>query len=79
MIGKKFESLATSKETWYGTLYKSEKIDPKDLETWKNAGLSDKLQMPPRNEFIPEQLELVPREDVIKTTTATHLKTLVYA
>lgn len=78
VIGKKFESLANSKETWYGTLYKSEKIDPKDLETWKNAGLSDKLQMPPRNEFIPEQLELVPREDVITVTTTIRLRTIVY-
>ena len=64
VIGKKFESVATSRETWYGTSYKSEKIDVKDLEAWRNAGFSDKLHMPPRNEFIPEQLELVAREDV---------------
>lgn len=64
MIGKKFEAIADSKEKWYGTSYKSEKIDPKDIEKWKNAGSSDKLQMPPRNEFIPQKLDLAPREEV---------------
>jgi len=42
-----------------------EKVDAKDIERWKNAGLSDKLKMPPQNEFIPEKLDLVPREEVI--------------
>lgn len=65
VIGKKFEPIADSKEKWYGTLYKNEKIDAKELEKWKSAGLSDKLHMPPRNEFIPEKLELVPREEVV--------------
>jgi secreted Zn-dependent insulinase-like peptidase len=66
VIGKKFEAVADSKETWYGTAYKMEKIDLKDIETWGNAGLSDKLHMPHRNEFIPEKLDLVPREEVAK-------------
>lgn len=65
VIGKKFESVADSKETWYGTAYKLEKIPPKDIEAWKNAGLSEKLHMPHRNEFIPEKLDLVSREEVI--------------
>jgi hypothetical protein len=43
-----------------------ENIDPKDIEEWGNAGLSDKLHMPHRNEFIPEKLDLVPREEVAK-------------
>ena len=64
VIGKKFEPIADSKEKWYGTQYKSEKIDAKDIERWKSAGLSEKLHMPPRNEFIPDQLDLVPREEV---------------
>ncbi len=66
VIGKKFEAVADSKETWYGTAYKMEKIDLKDIETWENAGLSEKLHMPHRNEFIPEKLDLVPREEVAK-------------
>lgn len=64
VIGKKFESIVDRKEKWYGTAYKSERIEAKELEAWKNAGTSDKLHMPPRNEFIPEQLDLVPREEV---------------
>lgn len=63
VIGKKFESVADSKEVWYGTSYKLEKIDSKDIEAWKNAGLSEKLHMPHRNEFIPEKLDLVAREE----------------
>lgn len=35
-----------------------------DLETWRNAGFSEKLHMPPLNEFIPEKLDLVLREEV---------------
>jgi len=66
VIGKKFEVVADSKETWYGTSYKMEKIDSKDIEKWGNAGLSEKLHMPHRNEFIPEKLDLVPREEVAK-------------
>ena len=66
VIGKKFEAVADSKETWYGTSYKMEKIDSKDIEAWENAGQSEKLHMPHRNEFIPEKLDLVPREEVAK-------------
>ena len=65
VIGKKFESVVDCKEQWYGTSYKLEKISPKDIEAWKNAGLSEKLHMPYRNEFIPEKLDLVSREEVI--------------
>lgn len=43
-----------------------EKIDSKDIEAWNNAGQSEKLHMPHRNEFIPEKLDLVPREEVAK-------------
>ena len=43
-----------------------EKIDSKDIEVWNNAGQSEKLHMPHRNEFIPEKLDLVPREEVAK-------------
>jgi len=63
VVGKKFESIADSAEKWYGTSYKLEKIPEEDLNTWRNAGLSDKLKMPPKNEFIPEQLDLVNREE----------------
>lgn len=66
VIGKKFESVADSKEVWYGTSYKLVKIDTKDIESWKNAGQSEKLHMPHRNEFIPEKLDLVAREEVAK-------------
>ena len=64
MVGKKFEPIADSTEKWYGTAYKLEKIDAQLLETWEKAGLSDKLHLPPKNEFIPDHLELVPREEV---------------
>lgn len=64
VVGKKFESVADATEKWYGTSYKQEKIAEEDLNAWMNAGLSDKLHMPPKNEFIPEQLDLVAREEV---------------
>ena len=65
MVGKKFESVADAAEKWYGTAYKQDKILEEDLNAWRKAGLSDKLHMPPKNEFIPEQLDLVAREEVI--------------
>ena len=68
MVGKTFESVADTAEKWYGTSYKLEKIAEEDLNKWKNAGLLDKFHLPPKNEFIPEQLDLVPREEVTKET-----------
>jgi len=63
VVGKTFESVADTAEKWYGTSYKLEKIAEEDLNKWKNAGLLDKFHLPPKNEFIPEQLDLVPREE----------------
>ena len=50
------------------------------FQRWRNAGYNDKFALPPRNEFIPTNFEITPREEesspfpiLIKDTSMTKL------
>lgn len=62
VIAKKFADVADQKEKWYGTEYKLEDIADEKIQKWKNCGLSENLHLPPRNEFIPTNFEILSRE-----------------
>lgn len=62
VIAQKFELEADQTEKWYGTKYKMEKIPEDTLKKWANVKLCEDLKIPPRNEFIPTDFELMPRE-----------------
>ncbi|XP_077991993.1 insulin-degrading enzyme-like isoform X2 [Glandiceps talaboti] len=80
VISKIFEGKTDESEKWYGTSYKITPITKDKLKRWKNAGLNDKFALPPRNEFIPTNFEITPREEdmspipvLIKDTPMTKL------
>lgn len=62
VVAKKFAGNTDSKEKWYGTEYKVEKIPEEKLKMWDNCGFHDNLSLPVVNEFIPTNFDLVPRE-----------------
>merc|ERR1711963_694497 len=63
VVAKQFENIAKEEEKWYGTKYCSEKIPQEKLDVWSNAPLHDKLYVPPRNEFIPSDFSIAPRDE----------------
>ncbi|XP_067129485.1 insulin-degrading enzyme [Centruroides vittatus] len=62
VIGKKFENIVDCEECWYGTKYKFERIPDSVIQKWKLVGTHNNLLLPPKNEFIPTNFELAPRE-----------------
>ncbi len=51
--------LTTDKVTqWYEVPYSLKPIPESTQEVWRNAGLNPAIVMPPRNEFLPEDLQL---------------------
>ncbi|PSN57801.1 Insulin-degrading enzyme [Blattella germanica] len=60
VVGQKFEPETTEIEKWYGTKYKLEKIP--DTE-WRSSDLCDDLKLPPKNEFIPTDFDLMAQEE----------------
>lgn len=62
VVSKKFEGMTDNAEKWYGTHYKVEPIDPELLKKWKTWAEHENLRLPERNEFIPTNFELAPRE-----------------
>ncbi len=67
VIAKKFADIATETERWYGTKYKSERLSDEQLKTWTETPVHESLAIPPKNEFIPTNFDLVPRLE--KTTS----------
>jgi insulysin len=67
-VSKKFESTADQTEKWYGTKYKMEEISQELMKKWQDAVPSNELQLPGRNEFIPSNLDLFPKDDNVKDT-----------
>lgn len=63
VVGQKFEPEATDVEKWYGTKYKLEKIPESILDEWRSFDLCDDLKLPPKNEFIPTDFDLMKCED----------------
>ena len=63
---QKFKSIADSKERWYGTEYKLEDIPASLLKKWSSADISEDLALPPKNEFIPTDFNILPVEGEVK-------------
>uniref|UniRef100_A0A0B7AYG5 Insulin-degrading enzyme n=2 Tax=Arion vulgaris TaxID=1028688 RepID=A0A0B7AYG5_9EUPU len=75
VVSKKFEGQTDKTEKWYGTQYKVNKFREDQKKKWSECSLNTNLRLPAKNEFIPTNFELVPREcvgvtlpDVIKNT-----------
>ena len=49
-------------EPWYGTKYVTEKIPSDKIEKWSKPLLNEKFQIPEKNEFIPTEFDLAPRD-----------------
>ncbi|XP_046368976.2 insulin-degrading enzyme-like [Haliotis rufescens] len=64
VVAKKYKGVTDLSERWYGTQYKVEPYSKTQLKHWDDSGLHDNLHLPDINEFIPENLDLVPREEV---------------
>jgi insulysin len=63
IVSQKYESVADQTEKWYGTKYKIEEISTELMKKWQDSVPSNELQIPGRNEFIPSNLELFPKDD----------------
>lgn len=63
VLGQKFESISNEVEQWYGTKYRLEKIPDSLLDEWRSCDLCEDLKLPPKNEFIPTDFDLMPREE----------------
>ncbi len=61
-VSKKFEGKTDSKENWYGTEYKEVPINETQLNELKSSDLSEAFRLPPKNEYVPENLNLVTHE-----------------
>lgn len=68
IVSKKFEAVADQTEKWYGTKYKIEEISEEQMKKWQDSVPSNELQIPGRNEFIPANLELFPKDDNVVLT-----------
>ncbi len=62
VVAQKFADVATTVEPWYGTKYKTDKIPAEKISKWTNAALNEKLQIPEKNDFIPTDFDLAPRD-----------------
>ncbi|XP_070209984.1 insulin-degrading enzyme-like [Littorina saxatilis] len=62
VVSKKFEGKTDKTEEWYGTQYRVDDIPDEILEVWRSCGVHENLRLPDRNEFIPTNFDLVPRE-----------------
>jgi insulysin len=67
IIGKKFEGQTDAKEKWYGTDHKLSNIPEETLNIWNNAGFNKNLILPPINDFIASNLNLISSEEKVST------------
>jgi insulysin len=63
VIGMKFAGKTNLKEPWYGTEYSVADLPEDLLQRWQDAGLHKNLRIPERNEFIPSNFDILPRDD----------------
>lgn len=66
LVAKKFQNQTDRKEQYYNIDYSYEDIPNETLSLWREAGFNERLHLPKPNEFIPEKLELVEREEPLK-------------
>jgi insulysin len=62
-VSKYFEGITDKTEKWYGTQYKTEKLDSKLLDELNNCGLNEALKLPLKNIFIPSDFTLIKHEN----------------
>lgn len=62
VVSKKYEGKTDTKEPWYGTDYKIEKMSEQQLNELKACSTNESFRLPPANTFIPSDLELVKHE-----------------
>jgi insulysin len=62
VTSKKFAGKTNRKEKYFAIDYSYEDIAESTLQAWTNVTLDTKLALPPPNNFIPQNLELVERE-----------------
>ena len=60
LVGQRFHGQTSQVEPWYLVDYNVEKIDEELISTWSKVQLSDALFLPEKNEFIPDNFDLVP-------------------
>ena len=52
------------REPWYGTPYRVEALSSERLHRWRKVGISDELDLPAPNPFIPAETRVKPLNDV---------------
>ncbi|GFO42675.1 insulin-degrading enzyme [Plakobranchus ocellatus] len=62
IVSKKFADEADQTEKWYGTKYKLTKFSKEQINKWSNCGCHRNLHLPDKNEFIPTNFEILPKE-----------------
>ncbi|XP_071494745.1 insulin-degrading enzyme-like [Diadema antillarum] len=62
VVSKSFEGQTENTEKWYQTQYNVRGIEPAVIQRWKDAGLNEKFGLPPRNEFIPTNFDVAPKD-----------------
>ncbi|RUS78131.1 hypothetical protein EGW08_014104, partial [Elysia chlorotica] len=62
IVSKKFAEEADQTEKWYGTKYKVEKFTQAQIRKWSNCCLHKNLRLPDKNEFIPTNFDLLPKD-----------------
>jgi insulysin len=81
VVSKKFEGKTDKTEKWYGTEYSENQVAQEQIERLKSAGLNESFRLPPKNEYVPENLNLIqhdasrltPQPRVIHSTPLTRL------
>jgi insulysin len=78
LISQAFEGKVNSKEPVYGTSYDIEALSPELTSKLTNPQFTPlkskkKLDLPPRNNFLPERLDILPIDDEILSKTCTKI------
>ena len=59
VVCQRFSGKTEETEKWYGTHFSHRKISPETISQWENVAHSDQLHLPPVNEFIPTNFDLL--------------------
>ena len=63
LISKKFQGHTDKVEKWYGTEYRMEKMNQHQLQELNSCGKNSAFSLPPKNTFIPSNLELIKHDE----------------
>lgn len=59
VVSKKYEGATNGVEKWYGTQYKVDELSAAQIAELNAIGTSDSFHLPPKNEYVPEDLSLI--------------------